>query len=293
MGRSRARFSQRVKRVANPDANLLGLPVEVRTKIYEYVFADLIAQLPEKLFAVFAICGHTYDITATLKKKCKTRRNDCPRLQFQAKCPGHRAELRLSQPQFWEDHGLRRLLDYIGQHPEYLFPPGMAVHAKEGERLLKTGITSLLLTNRQIYEEAFEALCAQTEFVVNISGGDSPQDEAAVRFDDGCPHLAFAKLLKVNIRADSNETIKKIMRRLGRLLAAILAGGRLRSLHLFFEGTSSVDQRGIVHLLKLVEQKLGEPLKQRRCSVKVYLGEASKELVGSERVLAFANTLQG
>lgn len=284
-----------MERVANPGACLLGIPVEVRSKIYEYVFADLIAQLPDNLFAVLTMYDHTYNLTATWKKKCKWRWGSCTRLQFQPMCPGHRAELRLSQPEFWADHCLRRLLDYIGKHPEQRCPSGATCHSEEGDRRWfgKTGLTSLLLVNRRIYEEDLEVLCAQSEFVVSVMGGGGPQGGAAVRFVGGCPYLTFAKRMKVNVHVDSNKTANKIIRRLGTLLAAISAGGRLRSLQLFFKGTSSVDQASMDHLMKLLEGHLGGPLKQRRCSVKVYLGEVSRELISHDRISAFANTLQG
>ncbi|ROV98001.1 hypothetical protein VMCG_07022 [Cytospora schulzeri] len=296
VAKRKTKAAAHVNRVPNPDACLLRMPVEVRSKIFEYVFADLIAQLPEdSMFAVLAMYDHTYDITATLKQKCTWRGGrPCPRMQFHPMCPGHRAELRLSDPVFWADYGLRRLLDYIGEHPEQI-PSRFAMYSGEpGQRLLyRSGMTSLLLVNRRMYNEALGALCAQTEFVVHVTGRSSPTHASAVLFHDGCPHLALARRMTVNVHAPSKMTIDKIIWRLGTLLAAIAAGGRLSFLRLFFKGTPSVDQQSMEHLMKLLEGHLGEILKQRHCSVEVYLGDISRELVKSERVSAFAKALQG
>lgn len=284
-----------MERVANPDTGFLRIPAEVRCKIYEYVFADLIAQLPDNMFVVLTMYDHTYDITATLKQTCKQRRAHCTRVQFQPMCPSHRAELRLTMGEFWADYGLRRLLDYIGKHAEQRCPAGAMFHAKEGEQrwIHKTGMTSLLLLNRRIYEEALDVLCGQTEFVVTVDGGGDPENGAAVRFGGGCPHISFARRMKVNVHVGSNETTDRIIRRLGTLLAAISARGRLRSFQLFFGGTSACDQMSMDHVMKLLEGHLGEPLRQRRCSVKVYLGNVSHYLISDDRISAFANAFQG
>lgn len=283
-----------MERVVNPDADFLRIPAEVRCKIYEYVFADLIAQLPDNMFVVLSMYDHTYDITATLKQTCKRRWAHCTRVQFQPMCPNHRAELRLAIPEFWADYGLRRLLDYIGQHAEQRCPAGAMSHAKEGEQrwIHKTSMTSLLLLNRRIYEEALEVLCGQTEFVVTVDGGSGPKNGAAVRFGGGCPHISFARRMKVNVHVSSNKTTNRIIRRLDTLLAAVPARG-LRSLHLFLGGTSRCDQMSMDRIMKFLERHLGEPLKPRRCSVKIHLGDVSHDLISDVRLSALANALQG
>ena len=46
------------------DPSLLGLPTELRLKIYSYLFDDLIEELSDNLFGVFWMYDHMYDYTS-------------------------------------------------------------------------------------------------------------------------------------------------------------------------------------------------------------------------------------
>lgn len=61
-------------------------------KIFEFVLAHLIVELPGLPFAVFTIYDSSYAITAILKKKRKTRVSDFSHIQFQPLCPEHESK---------------------------------------------------------------------------------------------------------------------------------------------------------------------------------------------------------
>lgn len=50
--------------LARSTPTLLGIPLELRIRIYEHIYADLIAELSDNLFAVFGFYDHLYDYTS-------------------------------------------------------------------------------------------------------------------------------------------------------------------------------------------------------------------------------------
>ncbi|KAJ6568957.1 hypothetical protein B0H19DRAFT_1256648 [Mycena capillaripes] len=49
---------------ANYQPTLLGIPTELRIRIYEHLFTDLIEELSDNLFAVFSLYDHLYNYTS-------------------------------------------------------------------------------------------------------------------------------------------------------------------------------------------------------------------------------------
>ena len=50
--------------LAKASPTLMGLPAELRVKIYAHLFDDLIEELSDNLFAVLQLYDHIYDYTA-------------------------------------------------------------------------------------------------------------------------------------------------------------------------------------------------------------------------------------
>lgn len=47
-----------------PTPSLMGIPLEIRLKIYQHIYTDLIAELSDNLFGVFIFYDHLYDYTS-------------------------------------------------------------------------------------------------------------------------------------------------------------------------------------------------------------------------------------
>ncbi|KAI1828167.1 hypothetical protein F4861DRAFT_169433 [Xylaria intraflava] len=202
------------------------LPLEIRLSIYEFVYADLINELSDNLFAVFSLYDFLYDYT--------------------------RANL--------ESH--------VG----------------------KTGLTALLLTCKQVHDEAFEILCRETEFVLNLMGDRDGNDEEReeFRFSQDILWFKFAKNLKINLEPLSDVTNERFVNRIHRFVGAIDYGVNLRSLKIWLAGPYLQDPQSVNHILLALStlRTTGHP-------IEVYLGQVTEDVLSGERLGTFLDTING
>ncbi|KAH9885701.1 hypothetical protein F4778DRAFT_798899 [Xylariomycetidae sp. FL2044] len=213
--------------IARSDDNTLNkLPPELRFKIYEHLYADLIEELSDNLFAVFSLYEYLYNYTA------------------------------------------HHLESHVG----------------------KTGLTGLLYTCKQIHNEALEALCNETEFVLDLLGYDDGLDEerSKIRFSDNGRILSFVKKLKLNVEPHRDETTDRFVSRIRSFLAAINHGAQLRSLKIRIKPGRSTDPVSFDKILSA----LGTIRTAGRPAV-VSMGEVSEQLISPERWLAFVEQTNG
>ncbi|TGJ87413.1 hypothetical protein E0Z10_g1327 [Xylaria hypoxylon] len=202
------------------------LPVELRLKIYEFFYADLISELSDNLFGVFSLYDFLYDYTRS------------------------------------------SLESHVG----------------------KTGLTTLLYTCKQVRNEALQVLCNETEFVLNIMGDDDGNDEerAEFRFSEDSRLLEFAKNLKVNLEPLSDGTNERLVKRIHRLSETINHGVNLRSLKIRVSGPNIGNPQSLDDMLLALST-----LKTAGNRIEVYIGEVAEEVLSTERLVLFVDTING
>lgn len=104
-------------------------------------------------------------------------------------------------------------------------------------RVGQTGLTRLLLTNKQICEEALQLLYSQTTFVVHVMGEPDTEDNDRLprKLNVMPKHLPRVKHLKLNISPINAETSSLLLQRLMKLFKAFEYGGELRTLQILVD----------------------------------------------------------
>jgi len=85
---------------ANYQPTLLGIPTELRIRIYEHLFTDLIEELSDNLFAVFSLYNHLYNYTSAYLDSHVGRTELTPILQTNRQIHGEALSVLCEQAEF-------------------------------------------------------------------------------------------------------------------------------------------------------------------------------------------------
>lgn len=300
-------------------ATFLRLPPEIRLKIYNFLFQLIISELPDNLFAIFTVFDNTYDTTRDLQIQCEPyeRHMRCPHKPISTSlCGHHRAGWLASlgppilPPKIWTYYKFDFAAVFMDLKPAF---KAWVEKDKElwgriyaGEDPFRSGLTSILHVNRNIYHEAIEVLYEHAEIVVHLHDGMDYLEKQNSR-DSGMSSyprfegvqltpLSFAKRLKLNIWLHGQEFdnhFDKLIQRLERLMDVLENGSNLDFLEIFIDGISSDGSEHFCRVMEILKARLLSSCQPRRRQILVSLGAVSVEQYSSEAFDAFLDAVNG
>ncbi|KAJ4419664.1 hypothetical protein N0V82_004859 [Gnomoniopsis sp. IMI 355080] len=298
-------------------ATFLLLAPEIRITIYGFLFQALIADLPDKLFAVFSVFDNTYDTTRDFKTECKPSflRVRCPHKPISTWLCGHHAAglLAFNGPprlscKVFRHYKLDREAVMLSMNPQF-----KAWHQKDkefgariyaGENPFRSSVTSILLVNRTIYFEAISVLYEHAEIVINLRNGsdflekhNNPESEPFYPRFEGVKltPLSFVRILKLNIWLDGMESSNspKIIQRLDFLMDALGNCSSVESLEIFIDGGGTDDRRQVSKVVEVLKTRLLLRPKKNLHSALISLGKVSAQDYSPEQFDLFLKAIHG